>query len=210
MDDGSEDGTYDRIHAHMNHYSIELVRHKKNMGLGVSLRDGLNKALSLCCREDIIICLDADNTHRPFYILHMIRMIKEGFDFVIASRYRCCSRIVGLSLFRRSISYFLSIFLRGAFPIKGVRDYTSGFRAIRGSAFIDFRKRFGERFLIQEGFESTLELLLKFNGLKYSFCEIPFILRYDMKRSVSKMNLIKTVKSTLLVIKSNILDKLLK
>ena len=205
VDDGSEDKTYDSILSLKNHYPIELVRHEVNLGFGISLRDGLNKVLNLCCTDDVVICLDADNSHRPFYILNLIRMIREGFDFVIASRYKCSSRTIGLSLFRRSISYFLSLFLRVTYPIKGVRDYTSGFRAISGRALIDYRKSFGESFIIQEGFAATLEFLLKFSKLKHSYCEIPFILRYDMKRGESKMNLIETIQSTLSVIKSNIL-----
>lgn len=37
------------------------------------------------------------------------------------------------------------------------------------------------------GFTSTLEVLVKLNMMGCKFAEVPFVLRYDMKESASKM-----------------------
>lgn len=44
---------------------------------------------------DIIVTMDADDTHAPGLVLRMVRMISEGHDVVIASRYRPGSRPSG-------------------------------------------------------------------------------------------------------------------
>src|SRR4030067_1016847 len=57
--------------------------------------DGLVAAAGTAGDRDIIITMDADDTHAPGLILHMVRMISEGHDVVIASRYRSGSRTIG-------------------------------------------------------------------------------------------------------------------
>src|SRR5258705_8936510 len=108
---------------------IHVMTHEVNRGLGATIRDGLVRAVELAGPRDIIVTMDADDTHAPGLILRMVRMISEGHDVVIASRYRNGSRCVGVPLHRRALSLVASWLFRAVFPIRGVKDYTCGYRA---------------------------------------------------------------------------------
>jgi glycosyltransferase involved in cell wall biosynthesis len=102
-------------------YAGNPINHTVNQGLGNTIRDGLIEVANLSGNDDIIITMDADDTHTPGLILKMIRMIKEGHDVVIASRYQPNSRVVGLVWYRKVLSYFASLIFRIFMPIRGVK-----------------------------------------------------------------------------------------
>ena len=62
---------------------------------------------------------------------------------MIASRYRR-RRVVGASLHRRVLSWGASLLLRAVFPIRGVRDYTCGYRAYRAPVLRQAFERYGD------------------------------------------------------------------
>ena len=84
---------------------IHIMRHEKNQGLGATIRDGLRTAALLCSPHDVIVAMDADNTHTPGLIRSMVRLIREGSDVVIASRYQPGSYIRGVPFHRNLISF---------------------------------------------------------------------------------------------------------
>ncbi len=55
--------------------------------------------------DDIVVAMDADNTHPPQLISRMVPMIREGHDVVIASRYQPGARVVGLARHREVLSW---------------------------------------------------------------------------------------------------------
>ena len=130
----------------------------------------------------------------------MSRMLREGHDVVIASRYRTDSRIRGVSFFRRALSYWGGWLFRLSLPIEGVRDYTCGFRAYRAGALADALRDHGPGFFEQQGFQCMVDILLKLRRYPLLFCEIPMVLRYDLKGGESKMNVGSTIRDTLLLI----------
>jgi len=199
VNDGSSDGTLAKLQELQANFPIKILNHSENKGLGATLRDGLAEASRRSIPEDIIITMDADDTHSPGLILRMVRMIKEGHDVVIASRYREGSRIIGCSRFRRMMSYGASWLFRLTFPIPGVRDFTCGFRAYRAEVINNAINQYGDKFIDQDGFQCMVDVLLKLRKHNIIFGEIPFILRYDLKEGSSKMNIGKTVKNTLLL-----------
>src|SRR5205085_2155021 len=97
-------------------------------------RDGLRRASELASAGDIIITMDADESHTPSQMIRMIQMVREGYDVVIASRYQPGSRVHGLSLLRKIVSRAASVLMRVTFPTPGVSDYTCGYRAYRAEA----------------------------------------------------------------------------
>jgi len=100
VDDGSVDQTAETIASRGSTMPIVLVRHLKNEGLGATIRDGLRLATELAGEGDVIVTMDADQTHSPGLIPRMLQAIHEGHDVVIASRYRSGSRVCGLSTLR--------------------------------------------------------------------------------------------------------------
>ena len=197
VDDGSRDRTGGIVLERAAAMPITLMRHETNRGLGTTIRDGLFAAAEAAGDADIIITMDADDTHAPGLILRMIRMISEGHDVVIASRYREGSRCVGVPFHRQLLSRSASWLFRAVFPIQGVRDYTCGYRAYRARVVKDAFLRYGEEFLDQGGFQCMVDILLKLRRMHIIFGEVPFILRYDYKEGGSKMNVTRTVRDTL-------------
>jgi dolichol-phosphate mannosyltransferase len=197
VDDGSRDSTPQIMGACAERMPLRLMRHEVNRGLGATIRDGLVAAAESAGERDIIVTMDADDTHAPGLILRMVRMISEGHDVVIASRYREGSRCVGVPVYRRALSRGASWLFRAVFPIQGVKDYTCGYRAYQAGVVRQALARFGDEFLNQDGFHCMVDILLKLRRMDIIFGEVPFILRYDHKEGGSKMDVPKTVRDTL-------------
>lgn len=200
VDDGSSDGTAEIVRERMDAMPVLLKVHPQNQGLGATIRDGLLAAVELASPGDVIITMDADDTHTPGLILRMVRLIREGFDVVIASRYQPGSRTIGVPAGRRLLSYGASWLFRVTYPISGVRDYTCGYRAYRAEVIQQAIEHYGEAFLNQDGFQCMVDILLKLRPMHLVFGEVPFILRYDQKESATKMKIWRTIRQTLTVL----------
>ena len=197
IDDGSSDGTSEVARLHGRQLPLTIIRHEHNQGLGATLRDGLVAAAQQAAPRDIIVTMDADDTHTPGLILRMTRMIHEGHDVVIASRYQPGSRTIGVPTHRRALSWLGSLLFRIVFPIRGVRDFTCGYRAYRAEVIQQALRQYGDSFLDQDGFQCMVDVLLKLRRMHLIFGEVPFILRYDIKEGASKMNVGRTIRRTL-------------
>ena len=197
VDDGSKDATVRIVEQLSASIPVILKRHEKNLGLGATIRDGLYEAATMAGPRDIIVTMDADDTHSPGLILRMVRMILEGFDVVIASRYQPGSRTVGVPLPRRVLSFGASWLFRILFPIRGVRDFTSGFRAYHAPVIQKAIAEYGSSFVDQDGFQCMVDILLKLRGRPLVLGEVPFVLRYDFKEGGTKMKICETVINTL-------------
>lgn len=197
VDDGSQDATSEVAKRYSLSIPLHLERHAKNQGLGATIRDGLRVAAERCSPGDIVVAMDADNTHTPGLIRGMVRLIHEGNDVVIASRYQPGSYIRGLSWFRRFLSFGARVLFQIVFPIRGVRDYTCGYRAYRGEILRQAFERYGDDFINEEGFQCMVDILLKLRRMDVIFREVPLILRYDQKAGASKMNVGRTIRRTL-------------
>jgi len=197
VDDGSRDHTLKILEEYQEQVPVTICRHKLNQGLGATIRDGLLIASRLAADNDVVITMDADQTHSPGLIFRMVQMVNEGHDVVIASRYRHGARVFGVSLFRRCLSYGASMLLRIVFPTNGVRDYTCGYRAYRGNVLRRAITVYGDRFVEASGFQCMMDILLKFRELDVIFGEVPMVLRYDLKRGESKMRIFRTIRHSL-------------
>ena len=197
VDDGSRDRTAAIVEEHAREMPVLLLRHDRNQGLGATIRDGLHRAAVVAGPRDIVVTMDADETHTPGLIVRMVRMISEGHDVVIASRYRPGSRSLGVPLPRRALSYAGSWLFRVAFPTRGVRDFTSGFRAYRAEVIRAAIAEYGDAFVDQDGFQCMVDILLKLRRMGVVIGEVPFVLRYDFKEGGTKMDVPATAGRTL-------------
>ncbi|EMI40897.1 glycosyltransferase [Rhodopirellula sp. SWK7] len=197
VDDGSQDDTA-KIASQMSfQMPVHLVKHEVNQGLGVTIRDGLKEAVDRAGERDIIITMDADNTHPPGLINRMVQSVHEGCDCVIASRFQNGARVVGVPIERHFLSIGARLLFTLLFPTRGVRDYTSGYRAYRASAIRDGFARYGDDFVGETGFSCMADILLKLRKMDCVFGEVPLRLRYDQKGGASKMQVFKTIWLTL-------------
>jgi dolichol-phosphate mannosyltransferase len=187
VDDGSRDRTADIVEEFARTMPILLLRHEVNQGLGATIRDGIVAATESAGEHDIIVTMDADDTHTPGLIPQMTGLIHEGYDVVVASRFQRGSRVYGVPPLRRLMTRGASVLMRLVFPTRGIRDYTCGYRAYRVTALRAAFARYGDRLFTQQGFQCMVDLLLRLRGLDLVFGEVPFVLRYDRKAGVSKM-----------------------
>ena len=133
---------------------LEVIRHEVNLGLGPTMQDALRGATERATDQDLILTMDADNTHPPQLVIPMMHDIRAGSDIVIASRYRRGAKVVGLSGFRTLMSYGALAVMKLIFPIPGVRDYTSGFRVYRADLLRRAFDVYGDSFIDQVGFRA--------------------------------------------------------
>jgi dolichol-phosphate mannosyltransferase len=197
VDDGSSDGTAEILSNYSRMLPLTVLRHEVNQGLGATIRDGLAEALKKAGANDVIVTMDADESHLPGMVLRMVRMIREGHDVVIASRYQPGARVVGLSRMRTLMSWVASWLFRIVYPTPGLKDFTCGYRAYRAQMLKQAVSHYKGDFIQADGFQCMVEILLKLRKLDAIFGEAPMILRYDLKEGKSKMNVGKTIRKTL-------------
>jgi dolichol-phosphate mannosyltransferase len=165
--------------------------------LGAAITTCLTRGVEGLNADDIVVAMDADNTHPPQLITRMVPMIREGHDVVIASRYQPGGRVVGLAWHREMLSWGARLMMQTLLPIRGCRDYTCGYRAYRAGVIQEaLRKHHGQ--LVQEqGFACMADLILMLARDGAIIGEVPLLLRYDFKRGASKMRVMRTVRQTL-------------
>jgi len=172
---------------------MTILRHGKNKGLGAAMRTGLTHIAEHGKDDDLVLTMDADNTHDPSIIPSMLRKIGQNADVVIASRYESGGAEVGLSAQRKFLSRGASLLLDTVYRIPGVRDYTCGYRLYRNACVRETIRRYGKHFITEDSFVCMAEILVKIAKLPSTVAEVPLILRYDLKEGASKMKKLKTI-----------------
>jgi dolichol-phosphate mannosyltransferase len=199
VDDGSEDSTAQVVQAQAKARPwISLVRHERNMGLSQAIQTGFQAALKEAGPGDVIVTLDADNTQPPDTIPAMLNRLAGGCDVVVASRFQPGAQVFGVPPVRRFYSRVMGILFRVVFGVRGLRDFSCGFRAYRAEVLSRAYEHYGAAFITERGFACMVEILLQLNDLGgVRFGEVPFTLRYDLKPTPTKMNVRKTIADTL-------------
>jgi dolichol-phosphate mannosyltransferase len=134
VDDSSPDGTSQLIKKLVESNSkLHLLVNKKKAGLGNAYTKGMEFALEKL-HADIVFEFDADFSHDPEKIPIMLARLEKNYDMVLGSRYIKGGSIPDDWGFHRK---FLSVF--GNFVIRvilfnfSIKDWTTGYRAIRAS-----------------------------------------------------------------------------
>lgn len=190
VDDGSSDGTSQVLARHADeHGALHLITHRRNRGLGETIRDGFEAAVDLAADDDIIVRMDADNSHDPRYLTDLVACIEAGHDVAITSRFAPGGAAVGVPGHRAVISRVANVLFGLLFHVPGVKEYTCGYRAYRAGLLRRAIEVYGNNFIQLKsfGFACTLEKLVKLHLLGARVAEVPFTLRYDLKAGNSKM-----------------------
>lgn len=193
VDDGSVDNTA-KVVSQFAGSEVYLLQHACNRGLGEALRTGLLAALERSTNfDDVVVTLDADDTHPPEIIPSMVSAIQAGLDMVVASRFAPGGQEIGLAWYRRLLSHGAGWLMGLFFPLTGIRDYSSGFRAYRAGFLDKAFKYYGTQLLESSGFAVMVELLLKLSLFNPRCGEVALVLRYDRKQGKSKMPIVRTI-----------------
>jgi dolichol-phosphate mannosyltransferase len=189
VNDGSSDRTAGILATLQHDYPLDVLTHKMNRGLGETERDGFEHIAERAAPGDVVVRMDCDDTHDPKYIPAMIERLAQGDEVVIASRYAPGGGQVGVDWYRRTISRCANLLMKICFPIRGVQEYTCGYRAYRAALLQDAIEIFQNRFIDLKGlgFTGTVETIIKCSRMGARVGEVGFVLRYDQKMSTSKV-----------------------
>ena len=207
IDDGSTDNSIQIIKGFIKKHNtkklnIKIIQHIKNLGLGRALKTGFEYCFLKGNYDDIIVTMDTDNSHTINLSYEMLKKILDKKkDIVIASRYQIRSKTKGLNNLRKILSFGAAILYKIFFPIKDVKDYTSGFRAFRLGKIRNVWKK-NKKFFSEKGFSASADIILKLYKYRNDirFAELPINLRYDLKKGESKMKIFKTIYLNLILI----------
>ena len=160
VDDNSPDETWKVVEElHTKNPKIHLIRRINEKGLSSALYDGIKAA-----KGEYIVWLDCDLGLSPEEIPNLVSQLTT-YDVAIASRYVKGGKDPR-PLFRVILSNMINAYAISLLGW-GVRDYTSGFAAVRRKVFdtISFsRKGFGEYFI---------EFAHKAKKNKFKIIEVP-------------------------------------
>ena len=130
VNDGSRDATLAVCRSH----GINVLNLPQNLGIGGAVPAGHKYALE---REyDVDVQVDGDGQHDPAYIADLVKLIQNGADLAIGSRF--VQKTDGFqSTFMRRVGITWLSFWIHLFTGERVTDPTSGFRAC-GRETIEF------------------------------------------------------------------------
>ena len=152
------DGSSDKTEEIARSKGAKVVNNPRNLGLGASLKIGLNEAINM--GADIIVNIDADGQYNPEDIPLLIDpIITKRADLVLANRFSGIK--YKMPLIKRWGNKFTSWFVR---QLSGtnIKDCQTGFRAISRSLAETLQV------LLKGTYTYTQEMLIhaKFNGFE--------------------------------------------
>ena len=202
VDDGSADATVQIAEKHKLAADgrLEVVRHGVNRGLAAAMRTGIAAFLARSgAPADVMVTMDADNTHDPSYIPGLLEKISGGADVAICSRFVAGGEERGVNAFRKLLSRGAKSFMDALAPIPGVKDISCGYRAYSGAILRRAARTYGAHLIMAPGGSVQAELLIRLIALGARVAEIPFTLRYDLKQGPSKLGMATTIKGYFLL-----------
>ena len=195
VNDGSIDNTEKILDDYASRYTyIRYISHPVNKGLGEAIKTIFKFVLDNYDKDDVLITLDADNTHNPRIIPLMIdKLKKENLNVVIASRFAQGGKEIGISLDRKIYSRGATYLLKHFFPISNVTDYSCGYRAYELGYLQKAMDLYNGDLITTSGFECMAEILARFSRIGVAAGEYPLELHYEKKKGKSKMKVTKTI-----------------
>jgi dolichol-phosphate mannosyltransferase len=174
VDDGSTDGTRERIRELGCEFPVRLIeRDRPASSLAGAVLAGAHAA-----KGEFIVVMDADLSHPPERINDLIApLLDNRADLVIGSRYVAGGSTPGWPFWRRILSRLASALV---YPLTGAHDSMAGFFAIS-------RERLLQIAPPAIGFKIVFETLIH-GGPDLRVCEIPVVFR-DRASGRSKMSL---------------------
>lgn len=130
IDDGSPDGTAQKIESLQNEFSgrVFLEQRTEKLGLGTAYIHGFKYCLARGYKY--IFEMDCDFSHSPSDLIRLKEACDTGADLAIGSRYCKGGKIENWPFSRWLISYFASVYVRIILWI-GIKDTTAGFKCYK-------------------------------------------------------------------------------
>lgn len=196
-DDGSSDGSQEKIQQLLNKGNYIILGDGSNHGPGYAFNTGFEWILknSADVEKDLVVTLEADNTSDLSILPVMVKNAEMGFDLVLASVYAQGGGFDKTSFLRRLLSFVANIVLRFAFDLK-VLTLSSFYRVYKVSILKKIKS--ADTAIIKErGFICMIEILLKAVKNNARVIEVPMMLMSLQRKGKSKMKVFKTMMSYL-------------
>ncbi|MDI3527816.1 MAG: dolichol-phosphate mannosyltransferase [Tenuifilum sp.] len=182
IDDGSPDGTAEKVKSKQEIYSdrLFLIQRPGKLGLGTAYITGFKWALEH--NYKYVFEMDADFSHNPEDLIHLYNACANGADLAIGSRYVNGVNVVNWPIGRVLMSYFASKYVRWITGMK-ISDTTAGFKCYKADVLrsINFDK------IKHIGYGFQIEMKFTVWKLGFNIVEVPIIFT-DRKLGVSKMS----------------------
>lgn len=192
INDGSTDRTVEVIQSLASEMPITLINFPQNKGVGEVFRKGFQYVLDRAADNDILVCMDADNTHDPRLIRLINSRLKEGYEVVIASCFAPGGMLVGVPALRYLCTVLCNFMYRVLFPVRGLREYTGFYRGYDVAALRRAMEQFESNLMEVDGFAVMAELLIKLRRVPLFITEVPLIPLPTFHSPIQSMN-IKTI-----------------
>ena len=175
VDDGSTDGTYDKIELLSNeHENVKGISFSRNFGKEAAILAGLRES-----KNDLVIVMDADLQHPPEILPDMIKgIVEEDYDIVTTKR-----------ISRKGEPYFRSLMSKKFYKL---------INRLSETKIVDGAQDF--RIMTRQVVDSVLELdeyhrfskgIFNWIGYDVKYIEIDNIIRAEGKSSWSFWSLFK-------------------
>ncbi|MGZ4199066.1 MAG: polyprenol monophosphomannose synthase [Thermoleophilia bacterium] len=181
VDDNSPDGTGELADRLAGEYpDVEVLHRSGKEGLGKAYLAGFRHALA--GGADLLFEMDADLSHDASYLPHFVRLIEQGADLVIGSRYVRGGGVENWTLSRKAISRGGCLYAQTVLGLP-YHDLTGGFKC--------FRRRVLEAIDLDaidtKGYGFQIEMTYRAHRLGFHIVELPIIF-VDRKVGESKMS----------------------
>ncbi len=195
--DGSKDDSFELLSAFAKFHPVKILPLKNERGLGLAFKRLFLDVIENSADDDLIISLDADNTHNPEQISEMIEHFQENnLDLLVASRFCSKSTMNDFPLRRKLISKSSSIMLQNLFSVRKIsgeklQDFTSGYRVYKAEKLKKLFAQQQNQFITEPEFTYTCELLIKLARINCRTDEIAISYDYGKKIGASKLRLMR-------------------
>ncbi len=163
VDGHSQDGTIEEIKKNLRKGKDKLII-QKSKGYGGAFIEGFKQV-----RGEVIIMMDADGSHNPKDIPFLLKKIKGGYEYVMASRYTSGAKSYDDTFIRwlgNKVFTLLTNIVHGTHVTDSLYLYTAitkkGLKKLKLSSL---------------GFEFCTEILVKAHNAGLRFAEVPAIER---------------------------------
>lgn len=192
VDDGSRDNTLALINQFFCESDYIVLGDGENHGPGFAFNTGFEWILAnSSSNDDIVLTLEADNTSDLNIFPIMIANLKHDYDLVLSSVNAQGGGFDNTNFLRKFYSLVANMILRFVFDIK-VLTLGSFYRLYKISLLQKIKKKYGY-IIVEKGFISMIEVLLKAIKLNSKIIEIPMVLKSEKRKGKSKMKITKTI-----------------
>ncbi len=181
VDDNSPDGTGELADQLAGEYpDVEVLHRAGKEGLGKAYIAGFRHAMAT--GADLLFEMDADLSHDASYLPHFVRLVEQGADVVLGSRYVKGGGVENWPLSRKLISRGGCMYAQVVLGLP-YRDLTGGFKCFRRSVLeaIDLDA------IDTRGYGFQVEMTYRAHKLGFKVVELPIIF-VDRKVGESKMS----------------------